>query len=510
MKKKSLIAIILLLISIVNFAQDIKPKKDKETKKYGYVNQAEEWIVKPIYDDADKFKDGFAKIYLGKKEGLLTQTGAVLVQPQFDDIDKFKDGLAKVKNNKKYGFINISGKILCQPLYDEIEKFSSSGIAKIINSKKQGLIKNDGNVILQPVFDFIESFTGNLANIQEKNLWGLIDISGKILFEPLFVKSLVFNKNGFAIASKGGEYGVGKFGIVKNDGTIIFDFNQGFIHYDSKNFYVIKNNQKWVICDDFAKQISKEFDEFASLSTGGYNDAGMIMAREGEKWGFIDIEGKTLIPFKFDKIGSGGFSQNYCAVKVDEKWGYIDKKGNYFKEPIFEEADKFISILGEILSNVKLDGKEYALNAKTGEMKLKAGSVSSNNTTSQPTVNQKTEPTATYKTVKTTTVNPQPPTDENNWITGTWNVTEEKMGGKTQTGNKIKFVNYTFISGGRGSYIERVDIMANQTQTKNISWTLSGKSLKINGVNYTVVPSPDKKSMTMNGILGTTWKLVKK
>jgi hypothetical protein len=51
--------------------------------------------------------------------------------------------------------------------------------------------------------------------------------------------------------------------------------------------------------------------------------------------------------------------------------------------------------------------------------------------------------------------------------------------------------------------------MANQTTTKNCAWNFDGKTLKISGVNYTVTPSADKKSITMNGIMGSTWKLIK-
>ena len=43
------------------------------------------------------------------------------------------------------------------------------------------------------------------------------------------------------------------------------------------------------------------------------------------KWGFIDAEGKTVIPFKFD--GPGYFMGNYAAIKIGEKWGLIDLKG---------------------------------------------------------------------------------------------------------------------------------------------------------------------------------------
>lgn len=511
MKKKTLISAICLLIISAAFAQDLKPKKDKETKKYGFVNSSDEWIVKPIYDDADKFKDGLAKIYLNKKEGLITETGIVLVEPQFDDIEKFKDNIAIVKKNKKFGFIDKSGKTLCEPKYDDIEKFSD-GLAKIKSGLMFGIIKNDGSVLIEPRFKIIENFIGYYANVSvdkytNQPRWGLIDKTGKVIFEPIYAFPLKFNSQNLSIANNV-DGDVGTYLIVKIDGTILLD-NLLYASMDNQNCYIKNKSNKWLICDFNGKPISKEFDEFAFSGKGGFNDKGFIAAKEGNKWGFIDPKGNIIIPFKFDKISSMNFNQDYCAVMIGDKWGYIDRKGEFLKEPSFQEAGEVLNIYGELLATVKKDGKEYSYNVKTGELKLTstpANNVTStpsnsntNNTTNQTNTNSGSAGTGTSTTTSTNI----------DWLIGTWKVTEEKMGGQVKTGNKTTFVSYQFDKGGRGSYIERYDIMGNQTQTKSMTWTLNGNSLKMSTSNYTINPSADKRSMTMSGPLGTTWKLTK-
>lgn len=514
MKKIILVSGVFLMLYSSVFGQNLKPKKDKESKKYGYINASEEWVVKPIYDDADKFKDGFAKIYLNKKEGLITETGTVIVEPQFDDIDKFKDDLAIVKKNKKYGFIDKTGKILCEPKYDDIDKFSSDSLAKIQTGSMFGLIKKDGLVLIEPRFKIIEKFIGYYANVSidkytNQKRWGLIDKTGKVIFEPIYAFPLKFNKHNLSIANNVDRDSC-NYLIVKIDGTIILD-NMLNAYMDDKNCYIKQSNNKWLICDCNAKPISKEFDEFGYANKGGFNDNGLISAREGTKWGFIDVTGNTIIPFKFDKISNMGFKLDYCPVMVGDKWGYINRKGEFVKEPTFQEAGEVLNIYGELLATVKNDGKEYSFNIITGQLKLMAtpaNNVSSQTSTTNTTSNN--QPNKTTTTTQTNTNTSSSSTGNNNdWLIGTWTVTEEKIAGKVKTGNKTTIVNYQFKKGGNGSYLERYDVMANETRTKSLSWTLTGNSLKTSVSNYTIIPSADKRAMTLNGPLGATWKLTK-
>lgn len=499
MKKQLIVTAFLFLICAGLSAQNLEPQKDKITKKYGYVNKAGEWVVPATYDDANKFKDGTAVISLNKKDGLISETGTVLIEPKFDEIEKFKHGIALIKNSKKYGFIDKTGKILCEPKYDDIDKFSDDGIAIIKTGKKLGLIKNDGTELTAPQFDVISAFNGEFASIQNNKVFGLINKAGKVIFEPAFDNPLAFNKNGLAIVSKTPAADISKVGIVKNDGSTVLAISQLMVKEEGVLFFVLQSGGKWAILDANAKLI-KEVEEI-NPSSVGYNDNGLIIAREGQKWGFIDATGRAIIPFKFDKIADAGFGENYCAVKVGEKWGYIDRKGSYFKAPIYESADRFRKLSGDVLATVTLDGKEYILSAKTGEITLK---VTGPATTAAAT----TTPAATASpTTTTTTTQAAASTDE--WLKGVWKVTEEKMAGKIYTGNDVTTVSFDFQANGRGSYVKRIDVMANKTSVNDMEWSLSGSSLKISGVNYTLTPSADKKSMSMSGILGSSWKLVK-
>ena len=70
------------------------------------------------------------------------------------------------------------------------------------------------------------------------------------------------------------------------------------------------------------------------------------------KWGFIDKEGKEVIPIKYDWVEN--FSEGLAPVKLlNGKWGYIDKEGKVVIPIKYDDAWPF----REGLALVKLNGK---------------------------------------------------------------------------------------------------------------------------------------------------------
>ena len=73
---KALLCLSALAICLAAGAQDLKPTKDKQTKKYGYKNKQKEWVIAPAFDDAKKFDDdGCALVKVDGKYGLIDLEG---------------------------------------------------------------------------------------------------------------------------------------------------------------------------------------------------------------------------------------------------------------------------------------------------------------------------------------------------------------------------------------------------------------------------------------------------
>ena len=119
MKIKNLPAKILLLLTLCcSFqaaAQDLKPVRDKQTKKYGYQAKDKTWVIEPRFDGASRFNDGFAEVTLDGKKGLIDADGQMILQAEYDDIKKFeKNGLCEVirkeGKTKLHGVADRSGR----------------------------------------------------------------------------------------------------------------------------------------------------------------------------------------------------------------------------------------------------------------------------------------------------------------------------------------------------------------------------------------------------------------
>ncbi len=72
------------------------------------------------------------------------------------------------------------------------------------------------------------------------------------------------------------------------------------------------------------------------------------------KWGFIDTQGKLVIPAVFDRIqgiGEGNlcytarpqksFHEGLAAIAIGKLWGFVDKSGKVVIEPQYEEVGDF-------------------------------------------------------------------------------------------------------------------------------------------------------------------------
>jgi len=117
----------------------------------------------------------------------------------------------------------------------------------------------------------------------------------------------------------------------------------------------------------FLSVLSEMFSDFKKMikSKKIKKDLMLIPHRKGDKWGYIDKQGKIVIPIQYDKAGF--FSEGLAPVKFNSKWGFIDTKGNMVIPPVYDKAD----IFSEGLAQVKINGKYGFIDTK-GKMVIPA------------------------------------------------------------------------------------------------------------------------------------------
>ena len=133
--------------------------------KWGYINRNGVFVIKPQFDMAFPFNEGFALV---SKEGVdyaLNKSGRLLFEGR---AGFFSEGLAAVRKGSyregKWGFIDKSGKYVIEPIFEDARKFSE-GMAAIKLNGKWGFIKKDGAVAINPAYDAADFFDGGLAAV---------------------------------------------------------------------------------------------------------------------------------------------------------------------------------------------------------------------------------------------------------------------------------------------------------------------------------------------------------
>src|SRR5262249_52513997 len=100
----------------------------EQNGKYGYIDKTGKLVIKPQFDDADRFFDAFAAVQIGEKWGFIDKSGKVVLKPQFDYAVSFAGGQSEgptmVQMDRLWGFVDKTGKLVARPQFDSARPFS--------------------------------------------------------------------------------------------------------------------------------------------------------------------------------------------------------------------------------------------------------------------------------------------------------------------------------------------------------------------------------------------------
>ena len=334
--------------------------------KWGYINKSGEFVITPQFDGAASFKNGLAPVSIGDldtgKYGYINERGEFVATPQFDFANPFSEGLARVKIGGKYGYINTSMEYIVTPQFSEAW-FFSEGLAAVKVGSEWGYINRQGKVVIKPQFRDARSFSEGLAAVEIVNEWGYINRQGKIVIKPQFklnkaepfseglTQGFIYETGKYGYINKNGIYvidpqfngargfseglasvcigagnayaGGGKWGYINKKGKIVITpqydwpgaFKNGlaFVQMgDPKTgkYGVINKNGEYVVKPQFNSRVGIAFLE--GLARVYIGDDGPFGPEN--KWGYIDEQGKVVIPLQFANVGA--FSEGLAAVQV--------------------------------------------------------------------------------------------------------------------------------------------------------------------------------------------------
>ena len=328
---QKVVAVIIALVVIIMFVliiRNIFKEKDKisqsseyfvlySNEKWGVINQLGETIIAPSYREMlvipDKTRDVFLCTYDINEETGEYKTKAINSKNEeivtgydkieaIDNIDKnenvwYEDNILRVQKNGKYGLIDLNGKELLQTEYDEI--IGLNGIENSILIKKDdkyGLVNDTGSVIIEPNYKEIknlgETYREGYITIDENNKYGVISATKMKLLDNKYDNIEQVYLSDYYLVTENGERKV-----INSSGETIL--NSGFDQISSKTedgFIYVSQGLYGEINTTGEVQIEPTYQDLKQVKKGVY------IAKNNDRYGIIDNEGNTMIPFDYTLI----------------------------------------------------------------------------------------------------------------------------------------------------------------------------------------------------------------
>jgi hypothetical protein len=288
----------------------VKKEVGKEDRFYFLDNQMQ--LSKDDYLNARPVSHGLACVYEKSKTGYWWRyrKGEFKRFGEYEKNADFQNDLAAVRKQGKWGFINTNGEEKMDAQYDGVRSFENNSA---------GVLK-DGNVLIinslgeskKIPYKQIHEFSEGLAAVwNQKGDIGYVDSTGQT-----------------AIAVQKGRKYAGNFA---SDYAAVSDTlpHLAFINKAGKKVFWFKNGT----IQDLNHGIDLTDENMYKLHP--FAD-GLAAVRQQGKWGYINTNGKTAIPFEYD--AATRFSEGFAAVKKEGKWLYINKLGKVVRSGDFMDA----------------------------------------------------------------------------------------------------------------------------------------------------------------------------
>ena len=194
---------------------------------------------------------------------------------------------------------------------------------KVCVGDKWGYINDKGQMIIEPQFVYCNDYLDDLCFAITKDKRGLINRQGEFIVELSedIMAVVKFNNQQTSIPFYSSTKGL--FGIMSKEGITIKPAVYKTMYYD----------------DDGTHQ-------------------GYCVADTNGNWGYLTIDGKTLLPCCYNAVD--GFNEGLMGVATQSGCGYVDTLGDWVIDSIYDDARAF----GDGLARVKKDDQWFFINRR--------------------------------------------------------------------------------------------------------------------------------------------------
>ncbi|WBL27007.1 WG repeat-containing protein [Zunongwangia sp. HGR-M22] len=324
-----------------------------ENGKYGMLNHAAEWKLKPEYDKIEFVYNRYVKI---EKDGKMTYAdswGKLLVPLKYDTVQIISPRYFDVKKNDKWGIYDAENDKIVIPFeYDKFDYCSGCGQKPDYfyaeKNGKWGVIDLKNEVLVPFNYEHVHSNMRSdewVAAFRKEGKNVIINIPQQKEFgAPEYDKFQI--ENGHLIAAKtidNQRY----YGVINRKGKEVVPFNYSEIYspyssFQSGPYLSIKKDEKLGIIDTLGNIIIPP-----NYTKGLRVRDDYFITQKNEKVGLLNLKNEELLPNEYDWIDSDKItiSENKTAsifrVKKNDKYGFYFPKTAQLMNPEYEHIEFF-------------------------------------------------------------------------------------------------------------------------------------------------------------------------
>lgn len=347
----------------------------KKDNKYGAIDETGKLVIPVEYERLSPTgeKTGSFCYYAGKngKSGFLSCTNQVSIPFEFNTLNYRKTYIetqVRVPNGPPLrGVISLEGKEILPAVYTGIDA-SHDGCFIVstgrVKNRIIGMTDRNGKFILDTIYSDYHSYSLNKFLIQFE--------------QPVTPHSSQFTSGIFDLRTNQFVLSPGKYSVSR----IIYQYGRDVIHRTNKGYL-----------HGWASMTGKLLIEPAYEELNATWDSPFLIVKKDGKYGIIDSTGKTLLPFKYEKLDHfGPYSfEGYLkrgdvfVITEGTKQGVITINGKLIipieYESVQTTSDGIICIKEGVSKVMNLEGRVYfqTTEFRIGEFDLEYGFVKTRN-----------------------------------------------------------------------------------------------------------------------------------
>ena len=318
----------------------------KSGGEWFYVDERGNRVWSAHYDEVGTMQGGMAPVRVGERWGFVSQEGKLVGKLEYEGAGRVFGGLAMVKLKDRWGYVAYQDgglRMVIPPRFIHARDFSE-GLAAVEES-------DDAPVGNETEADSVED---DAKKIVGPPAWGYVIPSGKLWLRLDFAEAGNFRDDRAAVRPMGeGTPWV----LIDSKGKLRTKNRYSALVLLGEKRVAWKKDGKWGLMDFQEKVVELKpgaVRQDLLVAVGPFGDKRAPAKDEEGKWGYVDPDGKWVIPAKFERAGI--FRRGLAAVKEPGgKWGYLKPDGNWAMEPRFTKARAFTDGLAAVSEKGELE-----------------------------------------------------------------------------------------------------------------------------------------------------------